>query len=233
MRQGAAACRTNIPGVTAALPSVAVIGGTGRQGWGLAIRWAAVGVRVIVGSRDEAKARAAVEKAREVIGDATIEGAANWQAVAGADVVVLAVPFAGQEAILDEIREGVAGKVVIDTTVPLRTYAPPQLERVVDGSSAQQVQRILPESRVVAAFHSVSARRLRSFREPLQEDTAVCGDDQTAKNAVIELAERIGLRGLDTGGLEVAASLEHLAVAILRLNERYGRKAIGVRFVGL
>jgi NADPH-dependent F420 reductase len=188
---------------------------------------------VILGSRDEAKARSATEKAREAVPEVAMEGAPNSQAAAGADVVVLTVPFAGQEAILDEIREGAAGKVVIDTTVPLRTYAPPQLELVIDGSSAQRVQRILPESRVVAAFHSVSARRLRRFGEPLQEDTPVCGDDERAKRIAIELAERIGLRGLDVGGLEVAHALEYLAVVILRLNERYERKAVGVRFVGL
>lgn len=215
------------------MPSVAVIGGTGRQGWGLAVRWAGAGVHVILGSRDAAKARAAVDRAHQILGDAPIEGATNPQAAAAAEAVVLAIPFAGQEAILAEIREPAAGKVVIDTTVPLRTYAPAELEQITDGSSAQRIQRLLPESRVVAAFHTVSAHRLRRFAEALAEDTLVCGDDAAARQTATALAARIGLRGLEVGGLEASAALEHLAVVILRLNSRYGRKAIGVRFVGL
>ncbi|MDR5708639.1 MAG: NADPH-dependent F420 reductase [Armatimonadota bacterium] len=212
---------------------IAVIGGTGREGFGLGLRWATAGLPVILGSRSRERAEEAVLRARSLRPEAPISGALNREAAGAATVVLLAIPFAAQEAILSDIREAVRGKVVVDTTVPLRRLRPPELEIPPAGSAAQQAQHLLPEARVVAAFHTISAHRLQRLEIPLEEDTLVCGDDPEAKETVIHLSRRIGLRGLDAGGLHQAATLERLAALVLQLNQRYGKKDIGLRFVGL
>ncbi|MCS7172826.1 MAG: NADPH-dependent F420 reductase [Armatimonadetes bacterium] len=212
---------------------IAVIGGTGKEGFGLGLRWATAGLAVILGSRSRERAEDAVLRARSLRPEAQLSGALNREAAEAATVVVLTIPFAAQEAILSDIREAVRGKVVVDATVPLRRLRPPELDIPPAGSAAQQAQRLLPEARVVAAFHTLSAHRLQRLEVPLEEDTLVCGDDPEAKETVIRLSRRIGLRGLDAGGLEQAATLERLAVLILQLNQRYGKKDIGVRFVGV
>jgi NADPH-dependent F420 reductase len=214
------------------MQKIAVIGGTGRQGFGLAVRWAMAGFRVILGSRDPKRAEVAVERAKHARGELPLRGAGNREAAEAADVVVLTIPFSAQEEILPSIRAAVAGKVVIDTTVPLRSFSPPVLEVPPAGSAAQRARELLSDARVAAAFHTVSAVKLNAFDTPLEEDTLVCGEEG-AKEAGIVLAERIGLRGLDAGPLEAAATLERLGALLVALNQRYRRRAIGVRFVGL
>jgi len=211
---------------------IAVIGGTGRQGFGLAVRWAMAGFHVILGSRDPQRAEATAERAQRARGELPLHGTGNREAAEAADVIVLTIPFSAQAEILPSIRAAVAGKVVIDTTVPLRSFSPPVLEIPSVGSAAQQVKALLPDARVGAAFHTVSAVKLNAFSTPLEEDTLVCGEEG-AKEAGIVLAERIGLRGLDAGPLEAAATLERLGALLVALNQRYHRRAIGVRFVGL
>jgi NADPH-dependent F420 reductase len=157
----------------------------------------------------------------------------NLDAAKVADVIVLAIPYVAQGDILPEIREAVEGKVVVDTTVPLRSVVPPELERIPEGSSAQRVQSLLPGSKVVCGLHTVSAARLRRLGEPLEGDVLLCGDDDVAKGIVMELVRDLGMRALDAGGLARAASLEHLALLVLTLNHKYGTREIGVRFVGV
>ena len=212
---------------------IAVVGGTGRLGLGLAARWARAGRRVIIGSRQSAKAEAAAQQARTLVGEGDILGAANAEAAAAAEIVVLTIPFAAQAAILADLRPGVRGKVVVDTTVPLRQYAPPHLESIPAGSAAAQTQALLPEARVIAAFHTVSQTLVRRIDAPLEGDVLVCGDDPAAKAAVGDLAAALGMRALDAGGLEQAVTLERLAALVIGLNQRYRRKAIGVRFTGM
>ena len=212
---------------------IAVVGGTGRLGFGLAARWARAGRRVIIGSRQAAKAEEAAQQARALAGEGDISGAANAEAAAAADIVVLTIPFAAQAAILEVLRPAVRGKVVVDTTVPLRQYAPPQLELIPAGSAAAQAQALLPEARVIAAFHTVSQTLVRRIDEPLEGDMLVCGDDPAAKAAVVDLAAALGMRALDAGGLEQAVTLERLAALVIGLNQRYRRRAIGVRFTGI
>jgi hypothetical protein len=213
--------------------AIALIGGTGRAGFGLGVRWALAGQRIIIGSRRIEKAEEAAARARARAGAADITGARNGDAAAAGEIIVLTIPFSAQPAILGEIRGAVLGKVVVDTTVPLRQHAPPQLETVPAGSAAAQAQMLLPDARVVAAFHTVSAERLNRFGDPLGEDVLVCGDDPDAKAAVIGLAQMLGARGLDVGDLAQAATLERLAALIIGLNQRYRRKSIGVRFTGV
>lgn len=212
---------------------IAIIGGTGRQGFGLAVRWALAGRQILIGSRDVDKARATERRAKRIVEAADISGMSNREAAERAESVVLTIPFDAQGAILEEIREAVRGKVVVDTTVPLRQHAPPALEIVKAGSAAAQAQALLPNSRVVAAFQTVSYTQLKRVGEPLDGDLPICGDDPQAKAAVIGLAELLGARGLDVGDLGQAATLERLAALIIGLNQRYRRKAIGIRFTGV
>jgi len=213
--------------------TVAVVGGTGRLGFGLAVRLARAGYRVIIGSRLAEKAAAAAARAGlpEVV--VPVAGAANRPAAAQSDLVILTIPFAGQSAILADVRDAVRGKVVVDTTVPLRQVRPPKLEMIAVGSAAQAAQALLPEARVVAGFHTVGEALVARVDEPLDGDVLICGDDPAAKGAVAELAGAIGLRAVDAGGLTEAATLERLAVLVIGLNQRYRRRAIGVRFTGL
>ncbi len=212
---------------------VAVIGGTGHLGFGLAVRWARAGRQVIIGSRQEEKAREAAARAAALAGTGQVSGATNREAATAAEIVVLTIPFTGQQAILAGIREVLRNKVVVDTTVPLRQYRPPRLETIARGSSAGQVQTLVPDARVVAAFHTLSQVLVNSVDDSLEGDILVCGDDTAAKSLVSELATIIGLRPVDAGPLAEAATLERLAALIVGLNQRYGRRAIGVRFTGM
>lgn len=212
---------------------VAVIGGTGREGFGLAARWARAGHSVVIGSRTPEKAEEAAVRAAALAPGGQVRGAGNRDAAAEADVITLTIPFSGHDAILSEIRPAAAGKPVIDTTVPLRRYAPPELERIPAGSAAEHVQRLLPEGRVAAAMHSVSSVKLGRFEEPLDGDVLYCGDAPAARQACVELIESLGMRALDAGPLAAAAALESLAALIIGMNQRYKRRAIGLRFTGV
>lgn len=211
---------------------VAIVGGTGQEGFGLGLRWARAGLGVVLGSRVRERAEEAVQRARQ-LGPGNVLGATNREAAEAGEVVVLAIPFDAHEEILAGLREVVRGKVVVDTTVPLRRLNPPELLVPPEGSSARRVQSLLPEARVVAAFHTVSAHKLRRLDRELEEDTLVCGDDPLAKERVADLAKALGLRAVDGGGLDQAATAERLAALVIGLNWRYRRKAVGIRFVGL
>ncbi len=213
------------------MADVGIVGGTGREGFALGLRWARAGLNVALGSRVRERGQDAAERIARLEPAARVWGGTNAEAAARAEVVVLAVPFHAHDQILPPLREVVWGKVVVDTTVPLARLNPPEL--VVEGSSAQRVQATLPGARVVAAFHTVSAYRLAQAELQLDEDTLLCGDDPAAKERVAGLAKALGLRAVDAGGLQEAATLERLAALVIGLNLRYRRKAVGVRFVGL
>ncbi len=216
-----------------AVTTVGVVGGTGREGFGLGARWAAAGLRVVLGSRVRDRGQEAADRVRLLGLRGQVAGGTNREAAEAGEVVVLTIPFHAQEEILPGLREAVRGKVVVDTTVPLRRLNPPELVVPREGSSAQRVQMLLPEARVVAAFHTVSAHKLSSLDRELEEDTLLCGDDSLAKERVADLAKALGLRGVDGGGLEQASTAERLAALVIGLNQRYRRRAVGIRFVGL
>lgn len=220
-----------------ALESIAVIGGTGHEGFGFVLRWASAGYRVIIGSRDPARAREAADRARAAVGPSrrpeTVTGLGNAEAASTADIVVLTLPFSAHPEILPPLREHVRGKIVVDTTVPLESFRPPVLRQVPEGSAAERVQALLPEARVVAAFHTVAAAKLAAVATALEQDTLVCGNDAAARETVGALATAIGLRPVDAGPLAAARSLEHVAALVIALNQRHRRTSIGVRFVGL
>ena len=210
-------------------PTIAVIGGTGDLGSALAKRWAAAGYPIVLGSRSKEKAEAA---AREMNGSA-VSGEDNRTAAAKADIVVIAVPYANHEAILNEIKPAVEGKIVVDAVVPL---VPPKVSVVKlppDGSAALRAQRLLGEAaRVQSAFHNVSASKLKSG-ESIDCDVLVFGDDKDARAIVIKLANAAGTRGVDGGPLANSIAAEALTSVLIGINRRYKVNGAGIRITGL
>lgn len=213
--------------------SVAVIGGTGSEGFGLAVRWAAAGRPILIGSRALHKARQALAALREIYPSASAQALENADAAARAEIVVLTIPYASHAAVLPALAPMVRGKVVIDTTVPFAGFDPVRLETPAAGSAAQQVQELLGRARVAAAFHTVSAVALREFDRALEGDVLVCGDDDRAKETALELARDIGMRAFDAGPLAHAAWLEQLCALLVDLNIRHRRRHLGIRLVGI
>ena len=213
---------------------IAFIGGTGPEGRGLGLRFAAAGHTVLIGSREEGRAVAAAEKVSSLSPDAQVEGVTNQDAAARGDVVFIAVPHDAQRQTLEPLAEPLAGKVVVNVVAPLAfSKAGVRAVPVEEGSAAQQSQRLLPRSRVVAGFHSISARDLLAPGHSIDCDVVVCGDDADAKAQVMALAECIpGVRPLDGGGLECARYAEELTALLLNLNRTYKGRAM-VKFVGI
>ncbi len=203
---------------------IAVIGGTGPQGRGLAYRWAKHGHRIVLGSRSADRAK---EKADEIgarLPDATVSGATNEEAADGADVVVLAVPYDGHDDLVASLADRLNGKVVISCVNPLGfdKQGPYGLD-VPGGSAAETAAALVPDARVVGGFHHVSAPTLWGEDEFLDhEDVLVCGDDQDAKQVAIELARAVTSRdGVDAGRLRIARQLEPWTAVLISINKRY------------
>ena len=213
-------------------PTIAVIGGTGDLGSALASRWAAAGYPILLGSRSKEKAEAAAREMNANHGSA-VSGEDNRTAAAKADIVVVAVPYANHEAILNEIKPGVEGKIVVDAVVPL---VPPKVSVVQlppDGSAALSAQRLLAGARVQSAFHNVSASKLKSGGL-VDCDVLVFGDDKEARAIVIELANAAGTRGIDGGPLANSAAAEALTSVLIGINRRYKVDGgAGIRITGL
>ncbi len=213
--------------------TVGVLGGTGAQGHGLAYRLAAAGQRVLVGSRDPARAKAAAEKVNALLGGAgtAVTGDGNEAAAAGADVVVVAVPWDAHASTLAAVRGALAAKIVVDCVNPLGfdQRGPFALE-VPEGSAAQQAAALLPDSRVTAAFHHVSAALLGDPTvSAVETDVLVLGDDRDATDVVRALAGRIpGMRGIYAGRLRNAGQVEGLTANLIAINRRYKAHA-GIR----
>jgi 8-hydroxy-5-deazaflavin:NADPH oxidoreductase len=211
--------------------SVAVIGGTGNLGGALARRWAKAGHTVIIGSRDAVRAQAAAAALASETGG-IVDGGTYLEAAAAADIVVIAVPFATQVAVLEEIRGAVAGKVVVDTTVPL---VPPKVMRVQlppEGSAAQRAQQVLGDGvGLVSAFHNVAAHKLAKDA-PVECDVLVFGDKKEDRQRVVDLANDAGLRGLHAGALANSAAAEALTSVLIFLNKQYAVDGAGIRITG-
>lgn len=219
--------------------NVAIVGGTGEEGFGLAVRLAAAGVAVTIGSRAEDRAREAAGRAREAAGaDTPVEGAENPAAVAGAELTFVTVPYAGQADVYRSLRvHWRPGSIVCDTTSPLATAVGGRAWQVLrpwHGSAAEQAAALLPEGvRLVAGFHTVSAEPLTDLAEPLDGDVLLCGDDAEAKGAVGAMVDRIpGSRWIDCGGLAMARVLEPITAALISVNRKYGVHGSGVRLTG-
>jgi NADPH-dependent F420 reductase len=212
---------------------VAILGGTGPEGRGLALRFARAGVPVVIGSRDAARA-AEIAGALAPGDGLPLSGAANADAAAEADIVLVAVPWEGHERTLRALEDVLAGKIVVDIVNPLEFDAQgPVTIRVAEGSAAEQAAAVLPRSTVVAGFHHVSAKHLLDESHAVDTDVLVCGDDRAAKDRVLALADRIpGVRGVDAGPLRVAHILEDWTAALIAVNRVY-RANTGVRLTDL
>lgn len=226
---------------------IAIIGGTGDLGFGLALRWARAGVQVRIGSRDEQKGKDAAERIRATLRAATllgdslnppVEGFLNFHAAAEASVVVVTVPFPSQAGILKSIRNSLRDAIVVDATVPLAATVggrPTRVLGVWQGSAAEQARELVPASTpVLAAFHSLSADVLQDLSLTPDCDILVCGDDGEAKQRLFPLVKLIpGLRPVDAGPLEVARIVEGLTALLVSLNRRYRAQHAGIRVTGL
>ena len=213
---------------------IGIVGGTGKEGSGLGIRWALAGHEVLIGSRDPERARGkAAELAARAPG-ARVSGMSNLDAVTAAEIVVLTVPANGLAATLPDAREACRGKIVVSTVVPLtfgggRLFTPPP-----QGSSAEEAQEILgPEARVVAAFHHIAAHELAAGDHDIECDLLMCGGDADAKRLVTELGTSMGLRAVDVGGLGNAGPLEGITAVLATINRRYKLKGSGIKITGL
>jgi len=210
---------------------IAVLGGSGHLGGALARRWARAGHSLVLGSREAAKAAEAAAGLSAECGVA-VRGLSNRDAAAAADIVVVTVPYASQERVLEDIRPVVAGKLVVDTTVPL---VPPKVMRVqlpVEGSAAVRAQRILGDAvTVVSAFHNVAAHKL-ALSGPVDCDVLVFGDQKEARERVVALAVAAGLRGLHAGALVNSAAAEALTSILIFINKTYAVDGAGLRITG-
>lgn len=208
--------------------TIAILGGTGDLGSGLAKCWLAAGHKVVLGSRSAEKARGA---ASELTGD--VEGETNIAAARTADIVVVAVPFSNHDQTLNEIKEVVQGKIVVDAVVPL---IPPKVSVVQlppAGSAAQIAQQILGSGvRVVSAFHNVGATKLHQGGRA-DCDVLVFGDDKDARDIVIGLAGEVATAGIDGGVLANSAAAEALTSVLIGINRRYKVPGAGIRITGL
>ncbi|MGZ6544598.1 MAG: NADPH-dependent F420 reductase [Actinomycetota bacterium] len=218
---------------------VAVIGGTGAEGFGLTLRLAKAGHHVVIGSRSAEKGAARAADALEIVGgDARIDGTTNEEAAASAEVVAVTVPFAGQADIYRAIKPTVpAGAIVLDATSPLATAVggrPWQVVRPWHGSAAEQADAILSQGvRMVAAFHTIAGDALQDLGLALESDVLVCGDDAEAKSVVGTLVDDIpDLRWVDAGALSMARIVETMTALLVSVNRTYKVKDSGFRVVG-
>jgi NADPH-dependent F420 reductase len=218
---------------------VAVIGGTGAEGSGLALRFAKAGLRILIGSRNLDKAQAAAMEIAAQARNGEVTGHANPDAVRDAAIVILTVPLAAQVDTLKSIRANFKpGAILVEATVPLEVAIGGRVSRTVslwDGSAAQQAARLAPPGiPVVAAFHLLGAEALKNLSQPVDCDALICGDNAEAKAAVSALAQTIpGVRPIDAGPLENARYLENCAALLIALNLRHKVNHSGLRITGL
>jgi NADPH-dependent F420 reductase len=213
--------------------SIAVIGGTGALGFGLASRWAQAGHSIIIGSRAQDSADRGAERLAVLAPDATITGLENGAAAAAAEVVVLTVPFANQAPMLEAIHAGCQGKIMVDVTVPLM---PPKVRTVhlpSGGSAAKAAQVFLGEGvRVVSAFQNVAADHLTDLGHDIDCDILVCGNDPDARQVVVGLAEDAAMRAWHAGRIENSVVAEALTSTLIFMNNRYKIAGAGIRITG-
>jgi len=213
---------------------LAFVGGTGPEGLGLAVRFAAAGHPIVIGSRSLERAQEAAAKVRAKVPQAQVEGRVNQEAAEAGDIVVVTIPFAGHHDTLAALAPVIGTKIVIDVVAPL-AFERGQVKAlsVPEGSAAEQAQALLPEAPVVAAFHHLSASSLMRVEKPLEADVIVCGDHPPAKLRTMALAEQIaGVRALDGGPLANSRYLEEFTAILLSLNKSY-KAHTALRIVGL
>ena len=213
---------------------IAVLGGTGREGSGLALRWAAAGFDVTIGSRELEKAQRAAAELNTAIGQDIVRGMTNRDAAAQADIVVMCVPYAAHALTLESVRDVVQGEVFVDVTVPLDPANVRRVKLPAASSAAIEAQQLLGEAvRVVAAFQNISAEHLKSLDHEIECDVLVCGNDKDAKSQVVELAQAAHMQAWDAGPIENAQVVEGMTSVLINLNIKHKVKAAGIRITGI
>lgn len=212
--------------------TLAIIGGTGKEGQGLARRWAKAGYHVVIGSRTPDKAARIAEQLNDNLGSEMIRGAGNEQAAEACDIAVLTVPYSAHRTILEGLKSQLEGKILVDVTVPIEPSDPTAVHVPEAGSAAQEAQSILGNNvEVVAAFQNVSYVHLNADG-PVPCDVLVCSDSDSAKEQTLHLVEAAGLLGWDAGPLQNAVVVEGLTPVLLRINKGYDIKHSGIRITG-
>jgi len=215
------------------LLTIAVLGGTGKEGKGLAYRWAQAGYRVIIGSRTAEKAKAAAADLNALLGDESVVGLENVDAASRADILVLTVPYSAHASTLEMIRDAAQGKILVDVTVPL---VPPKVTKAQmppAGSAAQEAQSILGEDvNVVAAFQNISHEHLFSD-DPINCDVLVAGKGKDARLEALKLVDAVGMVGWDAGPIENSMVIEGLTSLLIYINKQNGVKSAGIKITGI
>lgn len=219
---------------TRTIRTIGIIGGTGKEGKGLAFRWLKAGYRVLIGSRQAEKAMAAADDLRNLAGaQADVTGVTNPEAVSNSDVVVLTVPYSAHRTTLEGLKDVLQGKLLIDVTVPI---VPPKVTRVhmpPDGSAAQETVAILGEGvTVTSAFQNVSYERLLKD-EDIGCDVLVCGINKAARAVVLELIRAGGMVGYDAGPIENSMVVEGLTSVLIGINRQFGVQSAGIKIIGI
>ncbi len=214
--------------------TLAIIGGTGKEGNALAARFAQAGVPVLIGSRDQLKAENAATALNARIGRANVEGYANREAASRADVILLSVPYDGMRPILQDLRGAAQGKIVINIASSLDPERKSRVKLPPAGSVTAEVQQFFGETaRVVAAFQNISPEKLESVETKIDSDVLVCGGDKEARAVVIDLVKRIGADAFDAGVLANAVAVEALTAVLIAVNIKYKVRGAGMRLVGV
>jgi NADPH-dependent F420 reductase len=213
--------------------TIGFIGGTGPEGRGLAARFARAGMDVIIGSRSAERGQEAAKDVLELAGG-DIRGASNQDAASQADTIVLTVPYSGMADTLEGLRDHIGDKLLISAVVPLQFAAGRvSIVHTEDGSAAEEAQRMLPEAKVVGAFHNLAANHLLDIDHPMEGDVLICGDDAACVREVLWMAEQIReLRGVNCGKLSSSQYIEGITALIVNINRIYKHET-GVRIVGI
>jgi NADPH-dependent F420 reductase len=215
------------------LLTIAILGGTGKEGKGLAYRWAKAGYRILIGSRTPEKARATAQELLDRLGgEAHLEGLSNVEAAQRADIVALTVPYAAHRETLESVKSALLGKILVDVTVPL---VPPRVTKVQmpqAGSAAQEAHEILGEEvQVTSAFQNISYEHLL-HDEPVECDVLVCGTSKEARAEALKLVVAAGLIGWDAGPIENSVVIEGLTSILIHINKQYGSTQAGIKLTG-
>jgi 8-hydroxy-5-deazaflavin:NADPH oxidoreductase len=215
------------------LPTLAVLGGSGALGAALCLRWAKAGYPLVIGTRDPGRTDAA-DAVRAAVPQASVRPLGYADAARSGEIAVLTVPYAAHRATLEAVREAVQGKILIDATAPLRPPKVATVQLPPEGSAAKAAQDFLGAGvRVVSAFQDVAAHKLAELDREIDCDVLVTGNDQEAREQVIQLVEAAGLRGWHAGPIENSAAAEALTSILIAINRRYKIDGAGIRITGV
>jgi len=215
--------------------TLAILGGTGKEGSGLALRWAHAGYAVIIGSRDGKRARAAAEAVNEQLGrEGLVHGTSNLDAARACDIAVLSVPYSAHRVTLESVKDALAGKILVDVTVPLNPEKRRRVYLPSGGSAGAEAQALLGEEvKVVSAFQNIGFGHLQGLDEPVNCDVLVTGNDKDAKQQVITLAKAIHMDAFDAGPIENAVVAEALVSVLININVKHKVTSAGIRITGI